>query len=154
MGDPACFLDATCFSCGRFLEPADHRAGVCPCGEPIDDGSEPTVTSVSLHRRLKDDLASAMKTRDRDRIDALRLAVSALDNAGAVETTPTSSLLPPVVGLGQEAVRRELTGRQEAQLLRAEADELFESAENNVEAGRAEEAERLGRMATVIAAYL
>lgn len=37
MGDPACFLDATCMSCGRFLEPADHRSGVCPCGEPIDE---------------------------------------------------------------------------------------------------------------------
>jgi uncharacterized protein YqeY len=154
MGDPACFLDATCISCGRFLEPEDHRAGICPCGEPIDDGSMPAVTSVSLHGRLKDDLATAMKARDRDRIDALRLVVSALDNAGAVETTPTSSLLPPAVGLGQEAARRELTGREEEQLLRAEADDLLESAQTNVTAGRADEAERLGRMAAVITAYL
>ncbi len=97
---------------------------------------------------------SAMKDRDQDRIDALRLAVSALDNAGAVEVAPNSSLAPPVVGLAQEATRRELTGRQEADLLRTEADDLLESATDHTRAGRAEDAERMRRMAAVIASYL
>lgn len=154
MGDPACFLDATCFSCGRFLEPDDHRAGVCPCGEPIDDGSVMTPASPSLHRQLKDDLASAMRDRDRDRIDALRLAVAALDNAGAVESVPGSASMPPVLGLGQETPRRELTGRQESELLQTEANDLLESAEHSVRAGRADDAERLRRMAVVIASYV
>jgi hypothetical protein len=43
MGDPACFLDQTCLSCGRVFEPAQHLAGVCVCGEPIDDDQEETA---------------------------------------------------------------------------------------------------------------
>jgi hypothetical protein len=37
MGDPACFLHETCMACGRVLESADRLAGVCVCGEPIDE---------------------------------------------------------------------------------------------------------------------
>jgi len=43
MGDPACFLDATCLSCGRFVEVVD--AGdrpTCPhCGGRIDGTRSP-----------------------------------------------------------------------------------------------------------------
>jgi hypothetical protein len=37
MGDPACFLHEICSACGRVLEPAQHVAGVCVCGELIDE---------------------------------------------------------------------------------------------------------------------
>ncbi|HEU4917154.1 MAG TPA: hypothetical protein VFV13_11385 [Acidimicrobiia bacterium] len=42
MGDPACFLDQTCITCGRVLEPAQRLAGICICGEPIEEhGGQP-----------------------------------------------------------------------------------------------------------------
>jgi hypothetical protein len=37
MGDPACFLHETCLACGRVLEAPQRLAGVCVCGEPIDE---------------------------------------------------------------------------------------------------------------------
>lgn len=42
MGDPACYLNSVCLSCGRFLEAVPQSA--CPhCGEPIS-GDEPRRT--------------------------------------------------------------------------------------------------------------
>jgi hypothetical protein len=38
MGDPACFLDRTCLSCGRFLEDSMVTDSRCPhCGAPLED---------------------------------------------------------------------------------------------------------------------
>jgi DNA-directed RNA polymerase subunit RPC12/RpoP len=36
MGDPACFLDATCLTCGRFLDSAELEEPHCPhCGSEL-----------------------------------------------------------------------------------------------------------------------
>lgn len=46
MGDPACFLDATCLSCGRFVETRDGDDPTCPyCGGPLD-GTPPPLAGV------------------------------------------------------------------------------------------------------------
>lgn len=43
MGDPACFLDATCLSCGRFLDTSELDDEHCPhCG--VDLPPRPTTT--------------------------------------------------------------------------------------------------------------
>lgn len=45
MGDPACWLGATCLSCGRFVEP-DHEDERCvACGRLLD-GSETSAAPV------------------------------------------------------------------------------------------------------------
>lgn len=45
MGDPACWLGATCLSCGHFVEP-DHEDERCPqCGRFLD-GREPSAATV------------------------------------------------------------------------------------------------------------
>jgi DNA-directed RNA polymerase subunit RPC12/RpoP len=37
MGDPACFLEYTCFDCGLMLEPADRALAICPrCGAEFE----------------------------------------------------------------------------------------------------------------------
>ncbi len=44
VGDPACYLDAVCLSCGRFIEGEVPESAACPhCAEPVD-GSRPLVT--------------------------------------------------------------------------------------------------------------
>ncbi len=39
MGDPACFLEHTCFECGLMLVPADRARSNCPrCEAELEDG--------------------------------------------------------------------------------------------------------------------
>ncbi len=151
MGDPACFLDATCLTCGRFLEPEDHSSGFCRCGEPIDDGS---VVTGDLHSRLREDLLTAMRDRDRDRVAALRLAVAALDNAGAVAIDDRGPAMPPHIGLGGDVDRLPLGEGEDHALLRVEVEHLVASARGLETAGRSDEAGRQRRMADVLARYL
>lgn len=152
MGDPACFLDATCFICGRFLEPADHAAGKCQCGEPIDESAG--MNQTALHDRLKEDLRQAMKARDGDRVDALRMGVAALDNAGAVGIDDRGPAMPPIIGLSPDSDRRQVSSSEAERLLQTEVDQLRSAAESFRVAGRPDEAQRQDRMADVLAAYL
>src|SRR5215207_9918974 len=88
---------------------------------------------------LRDALLTGRKDRDATRVAALRSALSAIDNAGAVPT-PTSGTATPVdtnldapssgtiaggvVGLGAaEVARRELSEEQIRELIQAEIDE-------------------------------
>ena len=53
MGERACFLDATCLSCGTFLEGAEANAVECPrCGaarEPVVPGIDVRATNFILY---------------------------------------------------------------------------------------------------------
>lgn len=45
MGDSACWLQKTCFSCGRVLSPAERRLPTCPyCDAELLDPSPDTVS--------------------------------------------------------------------------------------------------------------
>ena len=71
---------------------------------------------------------SARKDRDATRVAALRSALSAIDNAEAVDATQdvfaSGSIAGAVTGLGAaEVTRRELSDAQIRELLRAEVDE-------------------------------
>ncbi len=108
----------------------------------------------ALHDKLGTDLRQAMKARDRDRVDALRMGVAALDNAGAVGIDDRGPAMPPIIGLSPDSDRRQVSSSEAERLLQTEVDQLRSAAESFRVAGRPDEAQRQDRMADVLAAYL
>jgi uncharacterized protein YqeY len=120
--------------------------------------------------RLRTALLAARKDRDTARVSALRSALSAIDNAGAVPTATLGTPIPVhidpdapssgkiaggVVGLGAaEVARRELSDTQIHELLRAEIDERLTAAEQAAGGGHGERATVLRAEAAVLADLL
>jgi len=110
-----------------------------------------------LHRALRD----AMRARDSVAASALRSALAALDNAGAVAPAPapTAASGPhfagTVAGLGAaEAPRRGLAAGEAERIVRAEIAEREAAAASYEEAGHGEQASRLGQEARILASVL
>lgn len=92
-------------------------------------------------------LKSAVKERDQVSANALRSALSALDNAGAQPL----ALAPAVPhGSAAEVPRRELSGAEIKALLLAEAEEHAAAAAQYERLGHSERAARLRREAAII----
>jgi uncharacterized protein len=135
----------------------------------------------NLHERLHRALPAAMRARDRPAVNALRSALAAIDNAGAVDPTQarpdTAHPAPPpanaadpepgpaeggepavagsVVGVGvTEVERRRLSEAQMREIVRAEVLERERAAAGYERAGRLELAERLRGEAKVLSAFL
>jgi uncharacterized protein len=90
---------------------------------------------VSVRDRIQDDTKTAMKQRDRSRVDALRLLGAALKNA-ELETG------------------RPLTEQEEQTILRRQLKQRDESAEAFRRAGREEQAESESAEAEIVRSYL
>jgi hypothetical protein len=83
---------------------------------------------------LRDALLAARKDRDATRVSALRSALSAIDNAEAVDAThdvlASGTIAGAVTGLGAaEVARRELSDAEIRQLVRVEVDERMTAAD-------------------------
>jgi uncharacterized protein len=120
--------------------------------------------------RLRTALHAARKDRDTARVSALRSALSAIDNAGAVPTATLGTAMPVhidpdapssgkiaggVVGLGAaEVARRELSDAQIRELLRAEIDERVTAAQQAAGGGHGERATFLRAEAAVLTTLL
>jgi uncharacterized protein len=110
-----------------------------------------------LSARLRAALTPAMKARDRAAVTALRAALAAIDNAGAVAPTGEAAALSEgpiagaVHGLGAaEATRRALTDDDIAALVWAEVTEREDAATGYEQAGRDEPAQQLRDEATAL----
>jgi uncharacterized protein YqeY len=103
-----------------------------------------------LYDRLKADLREAMRSGDSDAVAVLRTMVSALDNAGAVESDAPS--WPPSDG-PVEVPRRELTDSDVQELLAREITDLRSSAEGYRQVGAQDEAGRLDAQAALLERY-
>ena len=119
--------------------------------------------------RLREALLAARKDRDAPRVSALRSALSAIDNAGAVPTATLGSATPVnmnpdapasgtiaggVVGLGAaEVARRELSDAQIRQLVQGEIDERLAAA-GGIDATHIERAAILRSQAAVLSDLL
>ena len=110
-----------------------------------------------LHRVLRD----AMRARDSVAVSALRSALAALDNAGAVPAGqgPAAESGPhfagAVAGLGAgEVPRRGLAAGEADRIVRAEIAEREAAAAGYEEAGHGEQASRLRQEAGVLASIL
>src|SRR5690349_24508009 len=115
------------------------------------------ATRDRLHRALRD----AMRTRDSVAASALRSALAALDNAGAVPPAPAPAAASgphfagAVVGLGAaEVPRRGLAAGEAERIVRAEIAEREAAAAGYEGAGRGEQARRLRREARILASVL
>lgn len=118
---------------------------------------------TDLHVRLRDDLATAMRERDRETVRALRTVLSALANAEAQpvdDSQPTSHVASSPIagastGLGAtEAARRELDEHEVRAIVRAERDERIAAADDLAKRGAAEAAADLVTEASVLDRYL
>jgi uncharacterized protein len=116
-------------------------------------GEKPLMddAGMPLYERLKADLPKAMKARDGATVVAIRLMLSVIDHAGAVEVDTT---VVPMVGRTADVPRRELSEDEVRSLLRAEAEKHRLGAEQYAQPGLMEEAERLRVEAEVFARYL
>jgi uncharacterized protein len=114
---------------------------------PYDFGVADSVVRRRLERALRD----AMSARDMIAVSALRSAMSAIDNAGAVsvESGPAAETSSPhfagaAAGLGAgEAQRRGLSEDQVEEIVRAEIAEREAAAREYERRGHADQAERL-----------
>ena len=126
-------------------------------GDTVLGMGTPTVRDL-LQRALRE----AMKARDMVAVSALRSALSAIDNAGAVPAGPapvTGATSPhfagAVAGIGAaETERRSLSDQQASAIVRAEVAERQAAARDYDQAGHTERAGRLRREADIIASAL
>jgi uncharacterized protein len=111
---------------------------------------------VTLRRAL----TAALKARDTAAVAALRSALAAIENAGAVDPmhAPAASSGPiagAVAGLGAaEVARRALTPTEIRALVEAEVEQRRTAAREYADLGRPDHAERLQAEADVLAAHL
>ncbi|MFE6486803.1 hypothetical protein ACFVGN_28240 [Streptomyces sp. NPDC057757] len=100
-----------------------------------------------------------MRARDKTAVSALRATLAALDNAEAVPVGDAElrgmALEESPVGAGAtEAARRELSEREEADIVRAEAAERLDAAAQLPSPAHADRAARLRTEAAVLLAFL
>jgi uncharacterized protein YqeY len=116
-----------------------------------------------LRARLRADLTTAMKARDKDAVAVLRTALAAFDNAEAVAAPPSTPGPPATsehvagssVGLGSaEVARRVLTLADLHDILRDQVDERTAEARTYAALGQVDAADRLRRDADLLRAYL
>jgi uncharacterized protein len=111
---------------------------------------------------LRRDLTAAMKARDSVSVSALRSALAAIENAGAVDSSPDPSratesahFAGSVSGLGNAEVQRRVLGEGEMErLVGAEVEERQSVARDLELAGRHERAARLLAEAEILLRYL
>jgi uncharacterized protein YqeY len=114
---------------------------------------------MSLRVRLRQALPEAMRARDKAAVSALRSTLAALDNAEAVpedvNAGRAAALEQAPVGVGvTEARRRELSEPAVADVVRAEADERLEVADQLTAPEHADRAARLRAEAAVLLGFL
>ena len=115
--------------------------------------------TTSLRDRLRAALPTAMKSRDKTAVAALRSALAALDNAEAVKTDERTAKGQAVeqvaIGAGTTEVdRRVLTEPEVTALVRHEVTERENAAADYESAGRGDRATQLRAEAEVLTAHL
>jgi uncharacterized protein YqeY len=113
-----------------------------------------------LRRRLREVLKVALNARDKIAVAALRSALSAIDNAEAVDRShapaPGGGTIGDVrlgVGAG-EVARRNLSTQDVIEVIRAEVLDRTIAAAEYERLGRADEASRLRAEATTLLSFL
>jgi uncharacterized protein YqeY len=135
-------------------------AGMSPEPPPPSTPTpEPAEAELPLEQRLRRALPPAMKARDTAAVSALRTALAAIANAGAVAAPAPpatgGTIAGAHIGLGAgEAARRELSDDQVAAIVRAEIDERLTAAAEYTDHGQADQAARVTAEAAVLAAHL
>jgi uncharacterized protein YqeY len=121
---------------------------------------EPLPDPDHLRQRLRESLKVALNAHDRIAVAALRSAMSAVDNAEAVDRShapaPSGGTIGDVrlgVGAG-EVARRELSTHDVIEVIRAEVMDRTTAAAEYERLGRAEQASRLRAEAAALTSFL
>jgi uncharacterized protein len=114
---------------------------------------------MSLRVRMREALPEAMRARDRVAVSALRSTLAALDNAEAVPADPAAmrgvALEQSPVGAGAaEVARRELSESDISDIVRAEAAERLDAADQLAAPAHADRVARLRAEAAVLLGFL
>jgi uncharacterized protein YqeY len=104
---------------------------------------------MTLHLRLKQDLAAALAARDLDTAGVLRTLVAAIDNAAAVPPGPALG----TVGAA-DVPRRQVTEDEALSIVQGEADELAAAIATYEAHDRPEVAAALRSQLDVVDRYL
>jgi uncharacterized protein YqeY len=119
------------------------------------------VDNEAIRDRLHTALRDALRSRHKVATSALRSALAAIDNAGAVPPEPAHAVASgphiagAVTGLGAgEAPRRALATGETEQIVKAEIAERSAAAAGYERAGHAEQARRLRAEAAILASVL
>ncbi|MFF2086332.1 hypothetical protein ACFVVM_21350 [Nocardia sp. NPDC058176] len=110
-----------------------------------------------LRERLRAALKPAMKARDRGAVSALRSALSAIDNAEAIDTgdVKAGALEDSAIGLGAaEAPRRDLSETEIEQIVRREIEERRTAAAEYDRLGAADRRDQLESEVDALTALL
>jgi uncharacterized protein YqeY len=115
-----------------------------------------------MRDRLREDLAAAMKSRDRVAITVLRTTLAAIENAEAVDVSPREApgagsrhVAGTSVGVGSSDVtRRVLSDADIGAIIREGSDERWQAAAEYEKLGRVDSADALRREAAVLDRYL
>lgn len=108
--------------------------------------------AARLRDRLRAALRAALKTRDPSATAALRSAVSAIDNAEAVDRPHAPG---PRLGVGAgEVARRELSANEIIDIIRDEMTDRDSAAADYERRGRTREAARLRAEAATLSSLL
>lgn len=105
----------------------------------------------SLEERLRNDLRQARKDRDSLAVESIRMLLSVLDHAGAVDV---GSWEASHVGGPTEVPRRHVTDAELLELFRAEADDYRAAAAEYRRLGQADAAADMDVRASVVERYL
>ncbi|HEX7100822.1 MAG TPA: hypothetical protein VF377_16475 [Acidimicrobiia bacterium] len=105
------------------------------------------------YERLRRDLITAMSQRDMVAVSAIRTAVAAIDNAGAVEAQHSAAPIG-AGGFSPDVPRRELDEKAVAQILEAEIEERRTAMATLADLGQDSHVERLQREVEVLVRYL
>jgi uncharacterized protein YqeY len=92
-----------------------------------------------------------MKERQTDRVVALRIMLSALDNATAVEVDASHV---PMMGRNPDVPRKELSEEQQFAILRSEAESRHSTLRQYQSLGKKDEVARLRAELDIFALYL
>lgn len=112
----------------------------------------PLRDAVQLRQQLRDSLREALRARDAAAITALRSALSAIDNAEAVED---NSPRTPRLGVGAGDVqRRVLSAPELLEIIRREIRERVQAADQYATLGQSAAAERLRAEVAVLKTQL
>ena len=104
----------------------------------------------SLRTRIRDDLAHAMRDRDKARVKVLRTTMSAIQNAEAVEGVAS---VEGVAGYG-DLQRRSLTDEDVLEIIVREIEEFERSVAEYRQIGQMERAQGLQMELEVLRGYL
>lgn len=123
------------------------------------EGHDHKVADMSLHARMRQALPDAMRARDKVAVRALRATLAALDNAeavsvGAAELRGVALEASPVGAGATEAVRRELSEDEMADIVRAEITERLDAAEKLTTPAHADRAAQLHEEVVVLRRFL